>query len=102
MSSNNRRNKNRRNKPGIKPVDLWRPVPQLPDPRPIAAAADPTMIFRSLGDPPLHGQGAQAGHEVSKVLVRAAHLAEALAAASGLHAVAAEPDADPAGSTGRR
>ena len=90
MSS--RRNKNRRRPAaGVKPVDLWRPVPQLDDPEPIAASPDPTMIFRSLGDPPLHGQGAQAGHEVSKVLVRAAHLAEALAAASGLH-----PDADPA------
>ena len=89
MSSNNRRNKNRRRQSAIKPVDLWRPVPQLPEPQPIAASPDPTMIFRSLGDPPLHGQGAQAGHEVSKVLVRAAHLAEALAAVSGLRA---EPD----------
>jgi hypothetical protein len=88
MSNNNRRNKNRRRSGAIKPIDLWRPVPTLPDPAPIAAASDPTMIFRSLGDPPLHGQGAQAGHEVSKVLVRAAHLAEALAAASGLHAEA--------------
>ena len=84
MSS--RRNKNRRRNGAAKPVDLWRPVPQLPDPKPIRAAADPTLIFRSLGDPPLHGQGAQAGHEVAKVLVRAAHLSEALAAASGLHA----------------
>jgi hypothetical protein len=91
MSSNNRRNKNRRRQGAIKPIDLWRPVPQLPDPAPIAAASDPTMIFRSLGEPPLHGQGAQAGHEISKVLVRAAHLAEALAAASGLHA-AADPE----------
>ena len=88
MSS--RRNKNRRRgAAALKPVDLWRPVPQLDDPEPIAAAPDPTMIFRSLGDPPLHGQGAQAGHEVSKVLVRAAHLAEALAVASGLRA---QPD----------
>lgn len=89
MSS--RRNKNRRRNGAAKPVDLWRPVPQLPDPKPIRAAVDPTMIFRSLGDPPLHGQGAQAGHEVAKVLVRAAHLAEALAAASGLRA---DPDRD--------
>lgn len=87
MSS--RRNKNRRRQgTPLKPIDLWRPVPQLDDPAPIAAAPDPTMIFRSLGDPPLHGQGAQAGHEVSKVLVRAAQLAEAVAAASGLRAEA--------------
>lgn len=96
MSSNNRRKaqNRRRNAARLKPTDLWRPVPQLPDPEPIAAAVDPTMVFRSLGDPPLHGQGAHAGHEVSKVLVRAAHLAEALAAASGLHASNADADAD--------
>jgi len=91
MSS--RRNKNRRRGGAVKAAELWRPVPQLPEPEPIVAAADPTMVFRSLGDPPLHGQGAQAGHEVSKVLVRAAHLAEALAAASGLHP---SVDTDPA------
>jgi len=87
VSNNNRRkNQNRRRQANkLKAVDLWRPVPQLPEAEPIVAAADPTMIFRSLGDPPLQGQGAQAGHEISKVLVRAAHLAEALAAASGLH-----------------
>ncbi len=86
MSNSRRKNQNRRRKASqVKEVDLWHPVPQLPEPEPIVAAADPTMIFRSLGDPPLHGQGQQAGHEVAKVLVRAAHLAEALAAASGLH-----------------
>jgi hypothetical protein len=85
LSSRRKSPGRRRGASKLKAVDLWRPVPQLPDPEPIAAATDPTMVFRSLGDPPLHGQGAQAGHEVSKVLVRASHLAEALAAASGLH-----------------
>jgi hypothetical protein len=85
VSSRRKSQGRRRGASKLKAVDLWHPVPQLPDPEPIAAATDPTMVFRSLGDPPLHGQGAQAGHEVSKVLVRASHLAEALAAASGLH-----------------
>ena len=70
------------NKP--RPVDLWRPVPQLPDPEPIAVATDPTMIVRSLGDPPLHGQGQQAEHEIARVLVRASMLAGALADVAGL------------------
>lgn len=85
MSNGNRRNKNRRRGGGaLKPTDLWRPVPQLPDPAPIAAAPDPTLIFRSLGDPPLHGQGAHAGHEISKVLVRAAQVAVAVARSADL------------------
>ena len=82
MSNNNRRKANggrRRSGAKLKPTDLWRPVPQLPDPEPIVHTPDPTMIVRSLGDPPLHGQGAQAEHEIARVLVRAAMLAEALA-----------------------
>ncbi|MGI8754261.1 MAG: hypothetical protein ACR2MB_00015 [Acidimicrobiales bacterium] len=95
MSNNRRKNQNRRRKANqLKAVDLWRPVPQLPDPEPIVAASDPTMVLRSLGEPPLHGSGAQAAHEISKVLVRAAHLAEAVAAASGLHPDANGGDAD--------
>ncbi|MBA3282698.1 MAG: hypothetical protein H0U29_10745 [Acidimicrobiia bacterium] len=91
MSNNNSRRKQqgrrRGNKP--KPVDLWRPVPQLPDPRPIAPAADPGMLLRSLGSPPLHGQGAQAEHAFELVVRRSAMLATALAATAGL---LAEPD----------
>ena len=48
--SNRRRNKRK------KPVDLWRPVPTLPDPEPISVEGDPTALVRSLGNPPLPGQ----------------------------------------------
>ncbi|MGQ0434985.1 MAG: hypothetical protein ACT452_21565 [Microthrixaceae bacterium] len=77
------------NKPRV--VDLWQPVPALPDPEPIAPATDPRMLLRSLGDPPLAGQGAVAEHYIGAVLDRAAGLATALAAAAGL---LAEPSED--------
>jgi hypothetical protein len=75
-----------RRRPGnkLKAAELWKPVPQLPDPAPISVAVDPTMIVRSLGDPPLHGQGQQAEHEIARVLVRASMLAGALADVAGL------------------
>lgn len=85
MGSNNRRKSGRRRGGNrLKPAELWKPVPQLPDPEPIAVAVDPTMIVRSLGDPPLHGQGQQAEHEIARVLVRASMLAGALADVAGL------------------
>jgi hypothetical protein len=64
--------------------DLWRPVPQLADPDPIVPAPDPTVLLRSLGDPPLQGQGAVAEHYLAAVVERAAGLATALAVAAGL------------------
>jgi hypothetical protein len=78
---------------GPKPhrVDLWQPVPALPDPVPIEPATDPRMLLRSLGDPPLSGQGAVAEHYLGAVIDRAAGLATALAAAAG---VLAEADDD--------
>jgi hypothetical protein len=81
----------RGNKP--KQVDLWRPVPALRDPEPIAPAADPTAVVRSLGAPPLPGQGAVAEHYLAAVADRAAGLATALAAAGGL---LAQPGTDEA------
>lgn len=92
MSNTSRRKqqgRRRGNKP--KPVDLWRPVPQLADPEPIVPAEDPGMLLRSLGSPPLHGQGAQAEHAFELVVRRSAALATALAATAGL---LAEPDRD--------
>ncbi len=88
MSSNNnnsrRKQQSRRRPNKPKPVDLWRPVPQLPDPAPIMATSDPGMVMRSLGPPPLHGQGAQAEHAFELVVLKSSQLAAALAATAGL------------------
>ena len=85
MTQPQRRNNRRGRRPkAVKPLELWKPVPQLPDPSPITPADDPTAVLRSLGDPPLPGQGAVAGHYMAAVVERAAGLAAALAAANGL------------------
>ena len=91
--SSRRKQQGRRrgNKP--KPVDLWRPVPQLPDPEPIVPAQDPGIVLRSLGPPPLHGHVGPAEHAFELVVRHAARLATALAAGSGLLADEAD-DAD--------
>lgn len=91
MSTNSRRNKNRRRGVKPKPVDLWRPVPQLADPAPIHPATDAGMLLRSLGSPPLHGQGSKAEHTFELVVQRSAMLATALAATADL---LADPAAD--------
>jgi hypothetical protein len=78
-SSNGRRQKRK-----SKVVDLWRPVPPLPPVERITPGADATMLLRSLGDPPLHGQGAVAEHYLNAVVERAAGLATALAASADL------------------
>jgi hypothetical protein len=82
--SSRRKGGRRRNGNRLKAAELWKPVPQLPEPEPIEVVGDPTMIVRSLGDPPLHGQGQQAEHEIARVLVRASMLAGALADIAGL------------------
>lgn len=82
--SQQQRSSNRRRRRKNKPVDLWRPVPQLAEPEPIATVGDPTAMLRSLGPPPLHGQGAAPEHYLAAVVERAAGLAVALAASSDL------------------
>jgi hypothetical protein len=85
--SPSRRTSSRRRRPKKgtpKAAELWRPVPQLPQPEPIVRAGDPTALLRSLGDPPLQGQGAVAEHYLVAVVERAADVATALAAAAGL------------------
>jgi hypothetical protein len=63
-----------------KPVELWRRVPPLPEPQPIVPVDDPTALLRSLGDPPLPGNGVAAAHYLASVIERAAILAIGLAA----------------------
>lgn len=85
-----RRNKSSRNRrrgggaAKARQGDLWAPVPALADPVPIEPSTDPRMLLRSLGDPPLSGQGAVAEHYLGAVVDRASGLATALAAAAGL------------------
>ena len=80
----NRGNRQRQN-------DLWRPVPALGELEPIGPASDPTALLRSLGDPPLHGQGQTAEHYLAAVIERAAGLATALAASAD---ILGSPDSD--------
>lgn len=84
MSGTRRKNQNRRRGGKAKHADLWRPVPQLDEPAPIIPSSDPTMLLRSLGDPPLQGQATAAAHYAAAVVERASALATALAAAGGL------------------
>ena len=77
------RNRRQRSKPKP-PLDIWRPVPQLPEPEPVTPASDPTILIRSLGAPPLHGQSGVAEHYFAHAVERAAGLATALAASADL------------------
>lgn len=77
-----------------KSLDIWRPVPHLPEPEPVRPASDPTALLRSLGDPPLPGQGAVAEHYLAAVVERAAGLATALAASAGLLSMPGTDDDD--------
>ena len=90
-----RKRSNQRKRGGggkAKPVDLWRPVPPVPDPDPITPAADPTALLRSIGAPPLRARSDMAEAYLITVAERAAGLATALAAAAGLYDPVAEPD----------
>jgi hypothetical protein len=80
----------RRAAPKQKPFDLWQPAPQMAEPAPIAPPNDVTALLRSLGDPPLPGQGAVAQRYLAAVVERAAGLAAALAASAGLLALPKE------------
>jgi hypothetical protein len=84
----------RRKQQKAKPVRLWRPVPQLPDPTPVVPTSDPSVVLRSLGDPPLQGQVAVAEHYVAAVVRQAAALATALAASADLLGTPGDGDGD--------
>lgn len=83
-----------RRRRGKKPkaVDLWRPVPSLPAPAPIARANDATVTVRSLGAPPLKGQGTLAEQHLALAIERAADMAVVLSLSAGLMAGPADGD----------
>lgn len=89
-----RRSKKRsgRNRSGQQPIEFWRAVPELEPPAPITPAADPTALLRSLGTPPLAGQGENASRHLVLAVTRAAQVAtQGLAAPNGLLAEVDEP-----------
>lgn len=92
MAQRGSQGRSRRRGGGAKPTELWRAVPEPPDPEDIVPADDPTALLRSLGDPPLQGQRVAATHYLSAVVERAAGLATALAATADL--LAPEPTDD--------
>jgi len=86
-SGNNNGNSGQRRQARVvihKPTDLWRPVPQLPEAEKVAATQDPSVLLRSLGDPPLMNKSVIAGHYIATVIERSAALASALAASADL------------------
>lgn len=64
--------------------DLWRPPPALPPPAKITPSTDPSLLVRSLGDPPLGNKSVLAGHYLAALVERAAGLATALAVSADL------------------
>ena len=68
------------------PADFWKAVPNPGLPAEITPASDPTALLRSLGRPPLDQAGAD--RYLAAVAERAAGLATALAAVSGILAAA--------------
>ncbi len=68
------------------PPDFWKAAPNPGLPGQITPASDPTALLRSLGRPPLDQTGAD--RYLAAVAERAAGLATALAAVSGVLATA--------------
>ena len=64
--------------------DLWRAVPEPPLASKVVPVADPTLLLRSLGTPPLPVQAGVADAYLAVVVGRAAGLAVALSAAADL------------------
>lgn len=76
----------------LKGADLWRPVAPLAPPEPIRRTEDATAVLRSLGTPPLKGQGTLAEQHLALAVERAADMAMALALTAGLMADASADD----------
>lgn len=89
MSAQRRRSKQRRQGGATKqrtapPAEFWRAAPEPPEPPDIVPAQNPTALLRSMGAPPLPGQGQVALPYLEAVVHRAAVLATALAASADL------------------
>lgn len=98
MSGQRRRSKQRRGGNATKqhrtapPAEFWRTAPEPPEPPDIVPANDPTALLRSMGPPPLPGQGNVALPYLEAVAQRAAILATALAASADLLDHEGDPD----------
>ena len=79
-----RRRPNRGEGAPVPASDLWRVGAEPPPPAKVVPVADPTVLLRSLGTPPLPLQPGVADAYLAVVVGRAAALAVALAAASDL------------------
>jgi hypothetical protein len=83
--SGQRRRKRSRGRKQVAPAEFWGdPDAQRDEVPRVAAAEDPTSMVRSLGPAPLSGRENVAEHYFAAVYERAAALAGALAATSGL------------------
>ena len=82
--NNNAANSGRRRRKPKAPPEFWRESVLPEEDVKVIPAADVTAAMRSLGPPPLPGQGSQAEQALAAVILRAANLAIALAAASGI------------------
>jgi hypothetical protein len=78
------RSKQRRRPQGQRPAaaSIWRTPPPLPDVEPITVPAEPGVLLRSLGDPPM--SGSDASRYFTGVVERAAAVAAALALSADL------------------
>lgn len=81
-----RRSKKRsgRSRSAPQPLEFWKAAPDLGPPEPIALTHDPTAVLRSLGNPPLTGQGENATRYLALAVNKAAQMATALAATTPL------------------
>jgi len=77
-------NSGRRRRKPKQPPEFWRESVLPDEDLKVIPAADVTAALRSLGPPPLPGQGNQAEQALASVILRAANLAIALAAAADI------------------
>ena len=66
------------------PLEFWKAAPEMGPVEPISIPHDPTAVLRSLGNPPLTGQGESATRHLALAVNKAAQMATALAATTPL------------------